>query len=496
VQKLDLLLINPSNRSQMYGALGSTLAAIEPPIWTGLIASFIREKGFSVKIIDADAEGWTPEYAAEKIIESMPLLVGVSAVGANPSASSTPKMASCSKILNILSHRAPGIKTFLYGIHPSALPERTLQEEPVDFICRGECFYTVAELLEILKSGEFREDYKINGLWHKKDGRIVSNGWGRLVNNIDELPFVSWDLLPMDKYRAHNWHCFGHLSQRQPYAVIYTSLGCPFSCSYCNISALYDGKPGIRFRSPKKVVEEIDYLVRNYKVKNIKILDEIFVLNENRVREFCDLVIQAGHNLNMWAYARVDTVNERILEKMKQAGINWLCFGIESASREVRDGVSKGAFNLEEIKKAVGMTHAAGICVMGNFMFGLPEDNLSTMQETLDLAKELNCEYVNFYTVMAYPGSRLYEEVLEKGIDLPLGWLGYSQLSEDVLPLPTRYLSAKEVLIFRDSAFEEYYSNPKYLKMLEDKFGQEAVLHIKEMLKHKIQRKLLIEKNA
>lgn len=493
MSKLDLLLVNPSNREQMYGNLGCSLSAIEPPLWAGLIAGFIREQGGSVKIIDADAEGWNLEYTVEKIVKYDPLLVGIGVLGANPSASSTPKMSAVSKILTILKRESPYIKTVLYGIHPSALPERTLREEKVDFICRGESFYTISKLIEVLKLDKKVENYNIKGLWCIKNDTVVSNGWGELVRDLDELPFVAWDLLPMDKYRAHNWHCFGQLNQRQPYVVIHTSLGCPFHCTYCNIHVLYNGKSGIRFRSPKKVAEEIDFLVKNYKVRNIKILDELFVLKESRVIEFCDLVISRDYDLNMWAYARVDTVNKEILIKMKQAGINWLAYGIESGSQKIRNGVAKGRFSQDVIRKAIRLTHETGIYIIGNFIFGLPEDDSQTMQETLNLAKELQCEYVNFHVAMAYPGSRLYEEAFDKGIRLPQDWSGYAQFSEETLPLPTKYLLPQEVLSFRDNAFQEYYRSPKYLEMIKDKFGVETVRNINQMLKYKILRKLLKE---
>lgn len=475
----------------MYGELGVLFSGIEPPVWTALVAGFIREKGLSVKIIDADAQEWSPEYTARRITEHEPLLVGVGSLGVNPSASSTPKMAAASKVLNVLKDKAPYIKTFLYGIHPSALPERTLKEEPVDFVCKGECFYTVLELLRMLKNGKETKDYRIDGLWYRDGDKIIQGGWGRLIGNLNELPFPSWDLLPMDKYRAHNWHCFGHLEQRQPYAVIYTSLGCPYNCMYCNIGALYNGRPGIRFRSPGKVIEEIDFLVSNYKVKNIKIVDELFVVQESRIIEICDLITQRGYDLNIWAYARIDTVNEKILRKMKHAGINWLAFGIESGNKDVRNSVAKGKFGKDAILKAVEMAHNAGIYIIANFIFGLPGDDFKTMQETLDLAKELNCEYVNFYVAMAYPGSKLYEKAVKEGIKLPSSWLGYSQFSEETTPMRTKYLSSADALDFRDKAFEEYYSGPRYLNMIEDKFGRESAEHIKWMLKHKIRRKLL-----
>ena len=489
MDKLDFLLVNPSNKKQMYGELGNSLAGIEPPLWTGLIAAFIRKRGFTVKIIDADAEDWTPEYTVEKIAEYEPLLLGVGVIGANPSASSTPKMPGVNRILSILKKESPHIKTILYGIHPSALPERTLKEEEVDFVCRGESFWTILKLLEVLKSDSKVKDYRIKGLWYIKDNIVVSNGWGELVQNLDELPFVAWDLLPMDKYRAHNWHCFGNVEQRKPYAVIYTSLGCPFNCQYCNIHALYNGKPGIRFRSPKKVVEEIDFLVKNYKIKNIKITDELFILKESQVIEFCDLIIERGYDLNIWAYARVDTVNEKLLKKLKQAGVNWLCYGIESGSKRVREGVDKGRFEQDAVKRAIEITRNADISILGNFMFGLPDDDMETMQETLKMAKELSCEYINFYVTMAYPGSQLYEEVDPK--NLPDSWLGYSQFSYNTQPLPTKYLKPAEILRFRDDAFNKFYNSKRYQNMILEKFGRETVEHIEQMLKHKIQRKLL-----
>ena len=137
------------------------------------------------------------------------------------------------------------------------------------------------------------------------------------------------------------------------------------------------------------------------------------------------------------------------------------------------------------------MTQAAGIYIIGNFIFGLPDDDHGTMRETLDMAKEFNFEYVNFYTAMAYPGSQLYENAVKQGVALPKEWYGYSQYAEETLPLSTKYLSAAEVLRFRDRAFKEYFSNPRYLAMIKEKFGSKVVEHIEGMLKHEILRKFV-----
>jgi radical SAM superfamily enzyme YgiQ (UPF0313 family) len=486
---VDILFVNPNAKKANYGTLASEFAGIEPPIWCGLKAAYVRNKGHLVNIIDAEAENLSPLDTTKLIAKEEPKLVDIVVMGINPSASSTPKMQAVEEIIDELYNIDPEINVILSGIHPSALPEQTIKQKGVDFICQGEGFDTITKLIETIKSGE--NNYKINGLWYKQNGKIFSNPPSNIIKDIDELPFVAWDLLPMEKYRAHNWHCLHDLNGRKPYAAIYTSLGCPFNCTYCNIHCIYDGKPGIRYRSPKLVVDELELLNKKYKVKNIKILDELFVLKEDRVNEICDLIIERNLDFNIWAYSRIDTVNKNILIKMKKAGINWLCFGIEAGSHEVRKNVQKGRFNQDTVKSVIQMTHDAGVHIIGNFMFGLPEDTIETMQETLNLAKELNCEYVNFYSVMAYPGSKLFEEVKEKGDRLPDSWLGYAQLSKETIPLPNKYLTSEEILKFRDKAFDEYYNDSNYLEMIDEKFGKDAVNHIKKMLTHKLQRNIL-----
>ena len=486
--KTDLLIIKPGSPQKIYGDLSTALSAVEPPLFGLMMAAFAKEKGYAVKILDMEVEGLDAKAVAEKIIDINPLLVDIVVAGANPSASSTPLMSITGEILNALKQKASSVKTVLSGIHPSVLSGETLKEEKTDFVIKGESFYAMVDLLERLKNDKDVENPAILGLWYLKNGKAIDNGWAKTAENIDELPMPAWDLLDMTKYRAHNWHCFGHLKERSPYAVIYTSLGCPYNCSYCNIHAMY-GRPGIRFRSPEKIIEEIDLLVKKYGVKNIKFFDELFAINEDRVNRICDLIIERGYDLNIWAYARINTVNGQMLEKMKKAGINWLCYGIESGSQDVRSGVNKFGFGQESIRKVINMTQKAGIYILGNFIFGLPDDNFETMTETFNLAKELNCEYVNFYMAMAYPGSRLYEEAKTKKWALPESWLGFAQLNKETLPLATKHISGRDVLRFRDKAFDEYYKRPEYVKMIKEKFGSEELFHIEEMLKHKIERK-------
>ena len=317
--------------------------------------------------------------------------------------------------------------------------------------------------------------------------KICSNLRAILFQNLDTLPMPAWNLLPMKKYRAHNWHCLDDIHHRQPYGVIYTSLGCPFNCTFCCINAIF-GKPGIRYRSPQGVIDEIDYLVQHFDIRNIKIIDELFGMKESHVVEICDLISERQYNLNFWAYARVDTITPLMLKKMKQAGINWLAYGFESGSRKVLQGVKK-SYRTDQLANAVKMTNDEGIHIIANFMFGLPDDDYLTMQETLCLALEINAEWVNFYTTMAYPGSKLYDEALRKGWHLPETWNGYSQYAYETLPLPTNHLTAGEVLTYRDYAFDVCFRNPHYLDKIGRSFGRDAVHHIQEMTKHKLDRK-------
>jgi radical SAM superfamily enzyme YgiQ (UPF0313 family) len=156
----------------------------------------------------------------------------------------------------------------------------------------------------------------------------------------------------------------------------------------------------------------------------------------------------------------------------------------------VRDEVDK-SFSQEEIFRTIRAVQAAGIRVIGNYIFGLPEDDAETMRRTLELAVELNCEFANFYCAMAYPGSPLYGQAQREGWALPGRWSGYSQHAVDSLPLPTRRLPAREVLRFRDEAFQAYFQGERYLAMVRQTFGPETERHVRRMAEVRLERELL-----
>ncbi len=492
-RKLDLLLINPGAEKRAYQNLAGELTAVEPPVWAALLAGFARSRGFGVEILDAGGLALTAEETAERAQEYNPLLTTIVVYGHNPSAS-TLVMPLARTLCAEIKKRDPQSKVLLIGGHVAALPQRTMEETQADFVAGNEGFYTLECLLKTLQAGTSGNLNSIPSLWYREGTQIRAGSPGPLVKAMDrEIPGIPWDLLPMDRYRAHNWHCFGGLA-RQPYGAFYTALGCPYRCSFCCIHAPFQS-PGAeapsrsyRLWSPDTVIRQIDILVERYGVRNIKICDELFVLNPSHVEGICRLIIERGYDLNIWAYARVDSVNAVPLMLLRQAGIRWLAFGIESASELVRQDVEKD-FRIDVLHRTMAQVRAAGIYVAGNFIFGLPEDDEKSMQATLQLALDLKCDYANFYCAMAYPGSQLYHIAQQEGWPLPDSWAGYSQYAYDTLPLPTRHIEGSRVLAFRDNAFHAYFTNPDNLGRMERTFGIEARREVAAMVDKKLERK-------
>jgi anaerobic magnesium-protoporphyrin IX monomethyl ester cyclase len=489
-RSLDCCLIHPGGRETIYQSLGGTLTAIEPPLWCRLIAGHVLDRGFSTEIIDGDAEELAVSEVVERVGAMRPRLAVIVAAGHQPSAS-TQSMANAGKIATGIKQNLPEIPVLIVGGHVSALPERTLREEDVDFVCKGEGPATVVGLLSALRDhGNAAHLDAIPGLVYWEADKPKINPSARLIEDLDgELHGQVWDRLPMAKYRAHSWQCFGEPGSRQPYASIYTTLGCPYRCNFCCINAPFDSHR-YRRRSPESVVAEIVHLREEYGVKTFKIIDEMFVLNDAHVEAVCDLLIEAGGDFNIWAYARVDTVKAKQLDKLRRAGVHWLALGIESGSAHVRDGAKK-ALRSSDILGVVRAIQGAGINVIGNYIFGLPDDDMTSVRQTLDLSLELNCEFANFYAAMAYPGSQLYTMAVRGGWELPSRWEGYSQHSYETLPLKTDSMSAAEILRFRDLAFQEYFSAPSYLDMVARKFGPDIIEEIESMRGVPLPRRLL-----
>jgi anaerobic magnesium-protoporphyrin IX monomethyl ester cyclase len=346
--------------------------------------------------------------------------------------------------------------------------------------------------------------------WKDRWGTPILNEPERVVPTelMDvDLPGSAWDLLPykdkpFDLYRSCNWHANYIESDRNPYAAIYTSLGCKFRCSFCMINILNrtDNSEGVtaensnimRFWSPEFIVEEFERLVE-YGVRTIRISDEMFLLNRKYYEPLVKLLLDRGYGdlLNIWCYARVDTVNKKHLNDLKSAGINWLALGVESVDQKIRQEITKGSYKEVDIREVIKDIEDAGMYTIANYIFGLPDDDYDSMNRTLDTAIELNTETANMYPCFALPGSPLYIQAKQNGWGLPDNFEAWSFHSYEALPLPTKHLSAAAVLRFRDSAWRLYFSRPEYHAKIEKLFGKEAVESVKNMLEVRLRRKLL-----
>lgn len=487
----DILLINAGGtKKKVYQELSKDFSACEPPFWAALTAGFLRDKGFSVALLDANALNLNTDEAIKQVEKIKPVFSAV-VVYSQQANTCTPIMSGVITFCRQLKRRLPEQKLIVTGWHPSALPEKTMEETGADYVAQGEGFYTLLGLLKGIP------DDRIPGLWYRQNHAIRSPEIKATNVNMlsDELKSVAWDLIPFEKksYRAFNWMCLQDLESRSHYASMFTSLGCPFRCTYCAIHATY-GDRRVRYWTPKWVLDQIDILYSQYGVRNLNLIDELFIFNPQHYLPIAQGLIDGKYEMNICAFARVDVIH-RIdiaeLRLLKKAGFNWIKLGIESSNSTILKGISKNHYDKEMIRQAVEKIHRAGIDLCANFMFGLPGDSWETMQETLNFAMELNCAFPSFFCTMAPPGSDLYAHALKSGTPLPDAWSGYAQQGYEFLPLPTENLSAAQVLAFRDFAFDTYFTNPRYLQMIDDKFGKKARRHIERMTAIKLERKIL-----
>jgi radical SAM superfamily enzyme YgiQ (UPF0313 family) len=502
--KLDVVYVNADSSAAAYQGLADKYAAIEPPTWSLLLANSARSVGFSVSLVDSTAEGLSHEATVQRIMDLNPRLAIFVVYGQNPN-SGTINMVGNVECATLLKETMPNIKICFVGSHTSALPHEVLEIPAVDIILLNEGVYAMRNLL----ASDLKEDLsKIKGIGYKVDGKSILNAPEVVVPNekMDlDLPGYAWDLLPMkekplDLYRAHFWHTEYKQANRTPFAAIYTSLGCRFKCDFCminivnrvdnDLSVASSHSPNMRFWTPEFMIKEFETLA-NLGVEHIRISDEMFFLNQRYFEPLLEGLVERGMNLKMWSYSRIDTVREKYLELFKNAGINWLAVGIEAGSREVRREVSKGTFQLDDISSVVNLIQKHGISVAANYIFGFPDDTFETMQQTLDLALELNTEMANLYPCQALPGSPLHVKAKAEGLELPDTYQGYGFLSYEASPMATKYVSAAEVVRFRDNAWNKYHSNPAFLNLIESKFGSEAKLGIQNLSEVKLKRRIL-----
>ncbi len=510
---IDATFIIPNNSAGIYQSLSNNFSAIETPTWALLLAQSCRSKGFKVSIIDTLAENLSDQDTLNRIKETKPKNLVFVVYGQNVNAS-TANMSGATRLSNFIKNNYD-IRISYIGSHVQALPIQTIKnEKSIDIVFTNEGVYALQNLLK--EDIDFREYNKINGIAYRDlHKEIKINKPEKIVpqDKMDiDLPGYAWDLLPFknkpfDLYRAPMWHAEYDSKNRTPYAAIQTSLGCQFGCNFCMINIINrddneeigvaGNYSGMRFWTPDFIIKEFEKLIE-YGVYTIKITDEMFLLNPKYYKPLCEKLAEKNKEdrFKIWAYSRIDTVKRpEILQIVRKAGIKWLCLGIESGDKKVRLEVSKGKFEDVDVKTVVEKIHEADIDVLGNYIFGLPGDNLETMNKTLNLSKELCTSGWNAYAAMALPGSQLYKDAIDKKIRLPENYEGYSFHSYNTIPLPTEELPAYKILDFRDRAYIDYHSSIPFQERIKKRFGMKAVNSINDMLKIKLKRKI-IEENS
>ena len=501
---LDVLFVNADSSKVAYQGLADRFSAIEPPTWSLLLAESCRSVGFEVAILDCSAENLGAEDAVTRISDLNPRLVLFVVYGQNPN-SGTTNMIGNTECCELLKVQRPDLTTCFVGSHTSALPKEVLGLNYVDLILQNEGVYALRNLLKT----DLKNDLNgVNGIGYKRDGQAVLTKPEIVVpqERMDiDLPGYAWDLLPkrekpFDLYRAHFWHAGYSEENRSPFAAIYTSLGCQFKCDFCmiNIVNRVDNSDSIvaadsanmRYWSTDFVLRELETL-KGYGVTRIRLSDEMFFLRQKYFEPLLNGITQRQMDLHLWSYTRVDTVREKYLDLFRKAGVEWLGVGIEAGSREIRREVSKGTFKVQDISEVTNLMKSYDINIGANYIFGFPDDTYESMQQTLDLALELNTEFANFYPCQALPGSTLYRTAISNGWKLPDSYAGYAFLSYESQPLPTKYLSAAEVIRFRDSAWKSYFNHSPYLDLVESKFGRAQRLNVEALSKISLKRKLL-----
>jgi len=503
---IDILFIHQNASKKIYQDLSKKDSAIEPPIWAGLLANSVRSIGKSVYIIDAEAEQLLDNEIATKVEDYNPKIVCIVVYGQQPSASSQ-NMSGAVSAANQIKQNNPNRFILFVGGHVAALPIETLKNEPsIDAVCTNEGVYTIHALLSSSNSFKSHLD-KISGLAYRdKDNYININPYNNPIpkNDLDTmLPGIAWDLLPsFSKYRTAGWHSWSNKGDKTPFASIYTSLGCPYKCSFCMINIINRNQPGDhitsadsnKFRnwSPDFIIKQFDYFAE-HNVVNIKIADELFVLNPNHFLKICDLIIDRGYKFNIWAYSRVDTCKPQYLSKLKKAGVNWLGLGIENPDDTYRTEIHKSGYQSVNIVDQITQIRNEGINVGGNYIFGLPNETQESMEGTLNFAMENPTEMANFYCAMAYPGSPLYKQAKAEGMDLPSKYESYSQHAYETLNLRNEQLTSAQILKFRDKAWQSYHTHEPYKKLLLEKFGSHSVNQLEDTTKIKLKRKIVEE---
>lgn len=410
-----------------------------PPVSLATAAAFLEEDGHEVRVFDLPATGRGAEFLGEIILAEPPDFVFWS--------TGTPTLEADLKTARLVRARAPGAVTGVMGTHVSVDPERALGEAELDIVIRREPEAVIRDVCA-RREGEWSRARGIS-FREKKGGAIRHNPDAEFLDP-RKIPFPAWHKLDIRPYRLP-------LSGRN-FLTVAPVRGCPYPCSFCT-GRIYYGKK-LRMRPVELVVGEIKADMDRFGISDFFIWADTFTADRSYVQSFCRELMKRGLRASWTCNSRVDTIDRETLKLMRQAGLWMISFGLESGSDRILKSSGK-MIQVAQSIEAVREAHELGIRTAGHFILGLPGETGQTMRRTLELALRLPLDIAQFYAAAPFPGTRLYEEALERG------WLkARSAVSQGFAALDLPGLTAEKVDGFRRYAYKRFYLRPGALKRM------------------------------
>ncbi len=456
--RVDLLLMTaPSTVAERYGKHASSAGGDLPPLGICYIASYLRERGFGVGVLDATTLGLTYEAIGDLISAKNPTCIGFSAT--------TFLLPVTVRLARHLRERFPDKLLILGGAHANAVPKHALLEfDCFDIVVFGDGELTTTALIEALRDKQwdrasFLADHEmlagLQGVVFRHDGEVIQNAGRPVLADLDSLPFPARDLIPHEKYIPLPNHY-----KRTPVAHMVLIRGCPYVCTFCD-----QAYTKARTTSPARAVEEITQLVTDYGVRDIAFWDDTMTYNKKWMYDFCDRLIAAKLDLVWSCFAVVKTVDKAVLEKMREAGCWNIFYGIETNNPQLMKNIQADRKNKDAdlVRQVMQWTKDVGIEVRGSFMIALPGETPEMAEETIRFALELDPDYAHFTITTPYPGTRLYDEIKQG----KWGRLTTENFSEyqgwNVVFLPEGYTSKEQVWALEKKALRSFYFRPKFI---------------------------------
>ena len=416
-----------------------------PPLGLMSIASYIRQKGYNVKILDTGVEGIGEKELERLLTDEKYDIIGISCF--------TNTADYSFKTAALVRRMLPNAFIVLGGVHATVLPERTLRECPeADIVVIGEGEESFFELVD-WKNKKNKQLKDIEGIVFREGKELCRTQNRPVIGDLDLLPIVAYDLLDLEKYLPHPTQY-----KRLPSFPILASRGCPFMCTFCSASKVHGKR--LRMRSLDSVFKEIDFLIERYGAKGIYIQDSSFTHSKPYVREFCERLIKGKYKLSWMCNARVDQIDENLVRVMKKAGCWQVTIGVESANDATLELIKKRQ-NKKDIIKAVRIVKKAGIQVMACYILGLPGEKPEEVENTINFARSLATHTALFFLPVPYPGTELLEQCRESGgLRENVAWEDYSS-TDFSNPIYVNPLLGKNRMIdYYNKAHAKFYSSP------------------------------------